>query len=327
MSGDNLAYQLRPNKAVDRNLFITLLNKLNRVINISDYTYYGFGGPFLEDFKLIHSNLRIGSMVSIEKSEHVHLRQKFNSPLGCIKFEKKKSGELIEGNDFSEPTIFWLDYVAPAEIGDQLNEISYLLSKLKTNDIVKITVNCNPASLGGNGQPHELKDIRLGILESRLNDYFPVGTIADDITRKRYPSVLLKAIELAVKKGMHGKSLSYFQPLLSFTYQDGGHPMMTVTGIILQNDDSSTVDFFDKSRLKHWPMGTYDWSGPREINLPELSVKERIFIDTMLPTSDKDQIKNALGYSIDEDDDKMLSLIQNYIDYYRMYPLFSRVVL
>lgn len=326
MSGTNLAYQLRPNKAVDRNLFIDLLNKLNRIVNISDYTYFGFGGPFLEDFKLMHAHLRVNRMVSIEEDEFVHQRQKFNSPLNCIDFARTTSNDFILNNDFNDPSIFWLDYVTPGELGNQLNEIQFLLSKLKNDDIFKVTVNCNPATLGDAEPGESIHETRLRKLEARIGDYLPATTTANDMVRSRYSSVLLHAISIAVQKGMSGKPHSYFQVLSAFTYQDGGHPMLTVTGIILENSEERIESFFNTTRVRNWPVGVFDWNTPKIINVPELSVKERIYIDNLLPESNVDNIIGKLEY-IDPENQEMKGLIENYINYYRMYPLFSRVVI
>ncbi len=329
MSGGSLAYQLRPNKAVDRNLFIELLNKLNRVVNISDYSYYGFGGPFLEDFKLMHAHLRIGKMISIEASEDVHLRQQFNSPLGCIKFLRQASGEFLESESFDEPSIVWLDYTDPSKIGEQLKEINYLVTKLSSGDILKVTINCSPSALGGKPDPatgKDLQEVRLEILESRLNEYFPSDTKPEMLIPDEFGKVMFKAIELAIKRGMDGKRKDYFQILSSIVYKDG-QQMLTLTGVILDDDNEKISTFFKDTRLKNWPSVLLEWTEPKRINVPELSVKERICIDHMLPDNSIDNIKNALGFSIGGNESEMVSLIENYINYYRQYPLFSRVVL
>lgn len=328
MSGGSLAYQLRPNKAVDRNLLIDLLNKLNRVINISDYSYFGFGGPFLEDFKLMHAHLRIGKMTSIEANNDVHLRQKFNSPLSCIRFVNKSSGDFIESESFDDPSIVWLDYTDPASIGEQLKEINYLVSKLGNGDILKVTLNSNPSALGGKQtQEKDLQEVRLEILESRLNEYFPSGTQPEMLTHARFGKVIFKALELAIKRGMDGKRKEYFQLLSAFLYKDGGHEMLSATGILLEDKQEKVDSFFAGTRLHNWPLGLFEWAEPKVINVPELSVKERIHIDNLLPQHDCEAIKNSLGYRIDGDDEEMMSLIENYINYYRSYPLFSKVVL
>jgi len=48
------AYHLRPNKAVERVAFIDGIKHLGRFERLSEYTYFGFGGPYLEDFRLLY---------------------------------------------------------------------------------------------------------------------------------------------------------------------------------------------------------------------------------------------------------------------------------
>ena len=60
MSGSSLPYRLRPNKAVDRELFLSLLMRLTPKLGLEKYHYVGLGGPFLEDFRLLHSRIGIG---------------------------------------------------------------------------------------------------------------------------------------------------------------------------------------------------------------------------------------------------------------------------
>ena len=51
-AGSSLPYRLRPNKAVDRELFLSLLMRLAPALSLEKYHYVGLGGPFLEDFRL-----------------------------------------------------------------------------------------------------------------------------------------------------------------------------------------------------------------------------------------------------------------------------------
>ena len=113
MSGSDLAYHLRPNKAIDRNLFISLLERIGRVRNISAYEYIGFGGPMLEDYKALHADLRISRMHSIERNTETFKRQQFNRPASFIKLHEIESGEFFRTHQFHDKgTIVWLDYTA-----------------------------------------------------------------------------------------------------------------------------------------------------------------------------------------------------------------------
>jgi hypothetical protein len=68
-SGGNLPYQLRPNKAVERLLFVDLLSILDHEIHIGrDYGYFGFGGPQMEDFRLLHERFAKMQMISCHRA-------------------------------------------------------------------------------------------------------------------------------------------------------------------------------------------------------------------------------------------------------------------
>ena len=77
--GSSLPYKLRPNKAVDRELFLGMLARLAASLKLENYRYVGLGGPFLEDFRLIHARLAIKDMVCIEMEKEV--REKYLSRL------------------------------------------------------------------------------------------------------------------------------------------------------------------------------------------------------------------------------------------------------
>ena len=83
-AGSSLPYRLRPNKAVDRELFLSLLMRLGPALSLEKYHYVGLGGPFLEDFRLIHARLGLARMTCVETEEEVHKRQLFNRPVASI---------------------------------------------------------------------------------------------------------------------------------------------------------------------------------------------------------------------------------------------------
>jgi hypothetical protein len=71
-SGGQLPYQLRPNKAVERLMFIELLGRLDPDLSIGqNYRYVGFGGPQMEDFRLLHERFPVMKMLSLEKEKDV----------------------------------------------------------------------------------------------------------------------------------------------------------------------------------------------------------------------------------------------------------------
>ena len=333
MSGGTIAYHLRENKAIERNLFIDLLTRIGRVKNISEYTYTGFGGPFLEDFKAIHAALRITRMNSIEMDANVLQRQRFNSPSTFIDLHNCKSGEFLRTHEFVGGNIVWFDHTSPKALYEKLSDFQLLVSKLGKHDVAKITLNANAETLGPS-DPENGSAKRLENLINRLGDYGHGDLEEDDVLPRRYPVTLMRAIQSAVGRLATRTSGEYFQILSAFVYQDCMHQMLTVTGIILDaKNDQDKLDFFEKSRFDHWQFKNLDWSPPQMISVPALSTKERMTLDAALPVSKElnagDHLVSTLGYCPSEvgGEANAKLLLANYALFYRAYPLFSRVVL
>jgi hypothetical protein len=255
MSGGFIPYHLRPNKAVDRQLFVELLSKVNRFKPIRQYTYVGFGGSFLEDFKLIHTYFGNNKMISIEESLNVLKRQRFNLPLRCITRRHEKSGDFIASYPVKGPAMIWLDYANPRELRVQIEEYEALISKLQLHDIVKITLNASPDTLRGHdsideNEKRETKDVRnakrLKKLTVRLGDYLPQDTDATMMTVDELPHVYCRVLEFAANKALQGRSSEMVQPLSAFVYADSTHQMLTLTGIIIEKKEVG--QFFRENR-------------------------------------------------------------------------------
>lgn len=324
-SGATLPYHLRQNKAIDRNLFIDLLARIGRYRNISDYQYIGLGGPFLEDFKLLHASLRLRKMTSLEKREEVVKRQTFNKPVSSINILKKTSGEYLTEFDFDCPSIVWFDYTSAKDLGVQLSEVELLVRKLNAGDVVKVTFNATPETLGKPTDAGDLKEFRLAEFRNRASVYAPAHIDNDDVTNANYPSLLLRCIESAMKRGLDTKPRCIVYPLSAFAYADG-QQMLTLTAIILEEIDQSK--FLSETRLGHWPFHCKDWRDLRSISVPQLSAKERMHVEALLPDEvDIGKILASLGYYVGETQLDGEKLMTNFVDYYRQYPWYSRIVL
>ncbi|EKN5020791.1 O-methyltransferase [Yersinia enterocolitica] len=330
-SGGSIPYHLRPNKAVDRNLFIDMLYRINNFSNISEYTYISFGGPFLEDFKQVHNSLKIEKMLSIELVDNVHKRQAFNMPLSCVDIgtSTEKSSEFLQRHEFQDLTIIWLDFVSPSELTQQLDELSFLISKLNHKDIFKITVNAHVETLGKSSDPAEANDprpYRLTSIRTKIEDRFLPDTLSiEDVSTKNYPKTLLASIHRAIKIGLSGRPDITVQPLSSFVYSDG-MTMLTASGIVLNNNQDTIDQFFINSRLENWKFMNKEWSEPKSINIPSMSIKERMIIEAMLPNTDADKIRDKLGFFIGDKESESKRLMNNFIEYYKVMPWYSKVV-
>lgn len=328
MSGGNIAYHLRPNKAVERALFLDLLNRIGRTsFNISGYQYVGFGGPFMEDFKALHHATRISDMTCIERDAVVQARQKFNCPFDSIKFILSDSSTFLDSFRPAIPTVAWLDFTSPGELKQQLDDTCELVGKLAHGDIFKVTLNASVAALRedpGNIKQHELVSLRKNVFEERVGSDKPSTIKPDDFKADNYPALLLKALHNAANRGVNNTSLTV-QPLTSFAYSDGT-AMLTATGILLDPSEIRVDEFPESSRLCHWPFAMLDWKHPIEINLPVLSLRERMTLEKMQPNGSVLDAKKVLGDLINPEGIPPQS-VTSFAKFYRIYPEFVRASL
>lgn len=326
MSGGNIAYHLRPNKAVERTLFIDLLNRLARnSFNISDYQYVGFGGPFMEDFKAIHTATRISKMICIERDQTVQARQMFNCPLSCVDFVLKNSSDFVDDFSADMPNVVWLDFTSPGELKQQLDDTSNLVKKLAHGDVFKVTLNASVSALREESSAVnqvELVKLRRSVFENRTGTDLPANLTDNDFKADQYPRTLLRATKLAAERGVNHSGL-VIQPLTAFSYSDGT-TMLTATGIVLDPRQIHVERFPEVSRLTHWPFANLTWSHPLSIDLPVLSARERMTLETLQPNGTVGQAIQKLGAMVGNAGITQAA-IASYGRYYRVYPEFARI--
>ena len=313
-------YHLRPNKYVDRHLFVASLERLNTFTRLKDYRYVGFGSYMFDDFKLLHERLDISSMVSLEENPIVCERAKYNKPYKCIRIVNQSSTDYIAGDEWgTKKTIIWLDYTSPSELAQQFNDVSALLNLLNTNDVFRVTFNANVASLGKPQGEENIQEYRLKVLKERIGEYIPVDTKPQDITTKGYPIVLLKALHKLIGKSFVETQYDkrFLFPMYSTVYQDG-QMMLTFTGVVL---DDHTKEKELKSSFKGLGFVNFEWDKPSKINIPELTVKEMIEMNKLLPSSvAQEQLKKKFGFVFSED-----SEVDSFAEFYKFYPSYQSV--
>jgi hypothetical protein len=328
MSGERIPYHLRPNKFVERALFLEVLGQVNSVQPIDAYLYVGFGGPYLEDFKVLHQHFGIKHMLSLEQEEWVYKRQKFNIPYSCVRCRHQSSAEFISSFDDTihsygrnRRVLIWLDYAAANELRAQLEEIRALIPRLQPYDMLKVTLNANPAVLGL-GQDH---GARLARLRERLGDLLPEGVTESNMTHAGYPNVVLRTVELVAKTAAGETRGLTFQPLANYVYADT-HQMLTVTGIMLQRDRDR--EFLRQARFKSADLVSTNWKDFHRIEVPFLSVREKLLLDVALFTRGKaKQPARSVSkkLTLGETAEQTRKLIKAYGEFYRFYPHYHRV--
>ena len=323
---DNPVYHLRPNKAVDRNLFVEGLIHFGKMVDISEYRYIGFGSYEFDEFKLIYRTLGIEDLHSIEMDSDVFRRQKFNKPYSCIQLFNKTCGEYFdEDYDGAKHSIVWADFSEANEKHSQCQDIANICSKMQEGDILRITFNENPTGISTGGKQandvpaEERKKLRYDALKEELSEFFPDGFCENDITRNRYPLLLLRAIKKAVYKDLD-IDLSPC-PICCYVYSDNTQ-MMTVTILMCSANDRETAVNRLKTTFKGWEsyVNIDEWDKPIKIDLPPLTVHEQLEIGQYEKNeAGQKKIEEEMGIKSEE--------LKRYLLFARYYPNYQPVII
>lgn len=332
MNGAAVPYHLRPNKFIDRQIFVETLGRIAAYTDLSKYSYVSMGGKYLEDFKVIHSNFGIVKMFSIEKDRAAAQRQEFNKPFDFIECRKMSSGDLVANferfqHDLkTENSVTWLDYTS-SDRGEQLREFQALVAKLNVGDVVKITINAAMSSFvepTRNESRGTYKKKLLAATQESLGDYF-ISKLAKlaKMTSSGISEILFEAIKKAANQGIfQGSGGPKVKPLVLTRYRDG-QQMVTASLIVIGRSDAAL--FTRKSRINKWPLHSRSWVDIKEISVPDLSIKEKLEIDKGLFVGDLEDCHRKLPFRLDKSEGKSLNSYKSYFDHYRRYPTFLRV--
>ena len=301
-------YHLKTNKAIDRLLLVDILDVLKMNCGLSDYTYYGFGGPFLEDCRLIHNRCPEIQIVSIEKDEETFKRQEFHSFSKNLELRNEDFSDFLLNFSSSGKVIFWLDYTDRKL--ERFNEFKSILGKVSENSVVKITIRA------------ERDQQNLAKFKEQYPKICPPSTQQNDIKETvRLVKLLQDMLEITAQQALPASGESVFQLLNSSYYRDQTR-MLSVTGIVCNKNEVSEIQQW----FRNWEFINLKWTPPHKIDVPILSIKERLHLEKHIPTPDRTghTLSDALGYKIDRDEEHLEKLKQ-YEEFYQYYPYFARV--
>ena len=302
-------YHLRVNKAIDRFLLIEILDILKKHCDISNYTYYGFGGPFLEDCRLIHNRCPEIKTVSIETNQETRKRQEFHrfSKILDLKFENFTN--FLANFSSTGREIFWLDYT-DLKFG-HFEDFMSILGKVPEKSIVKMTIRAEPYRKEWEEFYREYVQI------------LPASVKKTDIERRiPFIKLLQKMTQIASQQALPASGKSIFQLLDSSYYSDQTH-MLSITGIVCNKSEVSKIQQW----FENWHFANLEWDDPRRIDVPILSTKERLHLEKYLPTREKTgrSLSRALGYKIDNSQKEHIEKLKQYEEFYQYYPYFARI--
>ena len=313
------AYQLRPNKAVDRHMLMETIRHLVKIHpdGIHGYTYHGFGGPYLEDFRLLYETYPEIRMVSIEKDTETFRRQKFHLPCKSLELVNKSLSEFIGKYDPEDnKSIFWLDYTALKY--SCFTDFQSVLGVVADGSMVKITLRAEPKDF----QTQDRKLSKDGEKFSKtFRDFLPTPTTSPPARQKHFATLLQDMVKIAAQRVLPTDKIK-FVPVTSFYYRDIT-PMFTLTGIVCNVNSENKL----KEIFKGCEFTNLLWVPPRPINVPALSTKERLHLQPLLPCKKPgEDLHKALGYKIDSSSQRTVQALEQYATFHRQIPYFLKGV-
>ena len=225
-------YSLRPNKAVDRLVFVDVIRRLDKIGDLSEYMYYSLGGPFLEDFRILSEVYPAIRMISIDSDPEIIKRQRFNLPCSHLKLKRSDlSAFIAQYESRDRKSIVWLDYTRLAYA--DLDDFRSLLTKVATNSLVKITLRAKSADyLTDQAKREQFKQEFALLLEDPTAD--------PPASKKDFAKLIQQMVRIASQRAFPGVNPLVYQPLSSFYYEDST-PMFTLTGIVCRRVDRLQV--------------------------------------------------------------------------------------
>lgn len=318
------AYHLRTNKNVERLLFVELLRKLDGRLPapVARYKYVSLGGPYLEDFALMHGTFGNRSMTSLEIKRHVRSRQRINQPHSRVDLNDLKPSSTTDFVEEFErgrtPLIVWFDYEWP-DWKTQISESCDLLRELPSMSVFKITLSGRTKDLVKGNAADPLVEVAETFNET-FGAFGPFS--AADVNSAHICNTLYRICRRAIAEAIPDSKSRCVRTLASYQYNDGT-PILTITMIV--GPIAKIEDVIGRVQLDKWPFSDLNWHGTKEINVPSLSWREKLAVDQLLPDASARTVLRKLKLQLTEKYDDSIKVMENYVQFYRHVPQFLRV--
>lgn len=293
-------YSTRPNKHVDRELFVDLVGRALSNTHVDRCAYISMGGPQMADHIAMYRRNGISKLYSFDIEENIVRRQMFNAPTNDTTCETHAAAELpAKLDEISEKLdvdhlIVWFDYTGTKQRGAQLAEFQSLLQSLSSGDIARIALDASlPSEKLKANLPEEIRDKDLpamnALLGKEFGEFHPENFDLESLDDM--PKYLTRCVrhlcDRAAEMGQN-EGLSFF-PMLQTCYIDSA-PMFTATVLVqdVQGKPGAPDGF------GYLAAG---WDDIESLEVPELTAREKSFLDRLLDRDAAD-ISAELGYNI-----------------------------
>lgn len=215
-------YAQRPSKDVVRQMFVQMMSRLNKVDELRNYQYVGFGALEFIDFDLVHRRLEINDMISIEQDSAHGDRYEANKPYQCIQIVPDSSLNALPHIDWSRLSIVWLDYEC-ALVEDVFTDVGYLGAKLIPGSALAITLNAEPGHLDD-----RLTRLRANVTAQRV----PQGYDDDTLGSWGWATAQQRLLFATLRRETQRRSdAAVWRPIMNVRYRDDARMQMYV-GVI-----------------------------------------------------------------------------------------------
>ncbi|MBC8792753.1 MAG: hypothetical protein C6Y20_14215 [Tagaea sp. CACIAM 22H2] len=329
-------YALRPHKFVDRRIFIEVLSRYAICTPIREFAYVGLGSFAMEDHKLMNASFDMMKLISLEIDSDVWARQKFNLPLSCITATSYSTQDFVSkkgvvfkkaGVPADANAIVWFDMTDALTLRASIDTFEGLLRVSEPGDVIRLTIDVDEKTLARSSAEASLDDIRerrFNKLREMLGDQLRPGAKSSDLLQKLgITKLAVHAFNVAAEAAFSNAGKYTFEPLSITTYADG-HRMLSVTGAVVKR---SEVDLYRKKMdLKTVPGGVGDWQTIVDVEIPQLTVWEKLTLDRDIHSKSAAELAAQLNFKLHESIPTE-NLIERFKLFQRFYPTFRHVLL
>ena len=318
-SSSKVPYDLRSRKQVERRMMIHVFQLLAEAgFPISTYRYAGFGAFFFVDFILFRRILGINDMVSIEHDRSYEKRVRFNRPFKDIDVKFLSSSKYISDISRDKHHILWLDYDGPVA-HEHLVDLETAAFLLSAGSIIIVTFDVDFEKANDikirESEPTKRARAWFNRFQDECGDLFNPSWDISDFNASAIPKRAIEVVNNAILSGLNMRDGITFEPLFNFLYADG-HEMLTIGGVICSKQEKRKVRMIEWEELPFVRRKLI--VDPFRIEVPVLTRKERLYIDSHMP-SEPDWM--PADFEIEPED------IQAYREVFRYCPLYAELLL
>jgi hypothetical protein len=307
-------YVLRRAKAIQRKMVVEGLSLLRRFAPFSQYRFVGFGGLRFADLALVHQQLGITRMISLEHEADgpQQKRLRFNKPLRSIELRFGTSNDLLPKVPWSDRSIVWLDYDDGMQ-PEVLTDIATFGALAESGSALLVSV---PVQRTDESKPDKLLKAFKAAIEPNP---MPAGLTADSLDGWGWALACRRVIANALQDAVSERSQALpdadkltCHQVFHFQYVDSKR-MLTVGFILVQRAESA---LFVEEEWRDLP-----WFRPGEdairVDPPMLTPHELRHLAHQLPCTEGRKLHTP-GLT-----DEELAMFEKL---YRHYPLFIEAI-